>query len=180
MLASNLYVLHPTPHDYFQPAVVISGGLTGAGRWPRGCRCCCGSRWRWSRASRAARAFARRSLTGLWPRRAALVLILFFGCFTVIFGTSACSATCWPGFLSWGYTFGLIALAALAGGLLTYDGVARGPDQLGPRPARRGASLLHPWQGEALIVLVAGELVARARAAGHASTCRAHGGQRSA
>src|SRR6478672_10439273 len=30
-LVSNLFVLHDTPADYFQPAVVISGGLTALG-----------------------------------------------------------------------------------------------------------------------------------------------------
>ena len=34
VLSSNLYVLHPTPHDYFQPAVLISGGLTALGMAP--------------------------------------------------------------------------------------------------------------------------------------------------
>ncbi len=48
------------------------------------------------------------------------MLSLFFGCFTVIFGTFGVLGDLFPGFLSWGYTFGLIALAALVGGLLTY------------------------------------------------------------
>ena len=160
VLASNLYVLHPTPHDYFQPAVVISGGLTALGMAP----------WLslllWKPVAVvtcfwAARAFAWRSLTGLWPRRAALVLILFFGCFTVVFGTVGVLGDLWPGFVSWGYTYGLIALAALAGGLLTYDKASReGRISWVPGLLGVAASLLHPWQGEALIALiVASELV---------------------
>src|SRR5438270_12838676 len=34
VLVSNLYVLRDTPADYFQPAVVISGGLTALGLAP--------------------------------------------------------------------------------------------------------------------------------------------------
>jgi hypothetical protein len=154
VLASNLYVLRPTPHDYFQPAVVISGGLTALGVAP----------WLtlllWKPVAVvtgfwAARSFAHRSLSGLWSRRAALVLSLFFGCFTVIFGDVGVLGDLFPGFLSWGYTFGLIALAALVGGLLTYSSALR-ERRISWLPGLLGAaaSLLHPWQGEALIVLV--------------------------
>ena len=60
-----------------------------------------------------------------------------------------------PGFLSWGYTFGLIALAAMVGGLLTHDRASR-ERRVAWAPGLLGAiaSLLHPWQGEALIALV--------------------------
>ena len=34
LLASNMFVLRSTPHDYFQPAVVISGGLSALGLSP--------------------------------------------------------------------------------------------------------------------------------------------------
>ena len=94
-LASNLFVLRSTPADYFQPAVVISGGLTALGMAP----------WLslllWKPVAVVAfffavRAYARRSLTGVWPRRAVLVLALFFGSFTRVYGTAACSATCSP------------------------------------------------------------------------------------
>jgi hypothetical protein len=160
ILASNLYVLRSTPHDYFQPAVLISGGLTALGVAP----------WLslllWKPVAVvtgfwAARSFANRSLAGLWSRRAALVLSLFFGSFTVIFGTVGVLGDLFPGFLGWGYTFGLIALAALVGGLLTYDRALR-ERRISWLPGLLGASasLLHPWQGEALIVLViVGELV---------------------
>ena len=34
VLSSNLFVLRATPHDYFQPAVVISGAITALGVAP--------------------------------------------------------------------------------------------------------------------------------------------------
>src|SRR5436305_3996637 len=34
LLASNLFVLRPTPADYFQPAVVVSAGLSALGLAP--------------------------------------------------------------------------------------------------------------------------------------------------
>jgi hypothetical protein len=160
VLTSNLFVLRSTPHDYFQPAVLVSGGFTALGMAP----------WLslllWKpvavvAAFWAARSFARRSLTGLWPRRAALVLILFFGCFTVVFGRVGVLGDLFPGFLSWGYSFALLALAALAGALVTHERASReGAISWLPGLLGATASLLHPWQGEALIVLViAGELI---------------------
>src|SRR5207244_3876702 len=86
VLSSNLFVLRATPHDYFQPAVVISGAITALGVAPQL------SLLVWKPVAVvagfwAARSYTRRSLTGLWARRSALVLCLFFGCFTVIFGS---------------------------------------------------------------------------------------------
>jgi hypothetical protein len=160
LLSSNLFVLRATPHDYFQPAVLISGGVTALGVAP----------WltllMWKPVAVlagfwAARAFVNRSLEGRWERRVGLVLCLFFGCFTVIFGDFSVLGDLFPGFLSWGYTFGLIALAAMVGGLLTHDRAGREQRILWmPGVLGAVASLLHPWQGEALIVLVlGGELV---------------------
>jgi hypothetical protein len=154
LLSSNLFVLRATPHDYFQPAVVISGAITALGVAP----------WLslllWKPVAViagfwAARSYTRRSLTGLWTRRSALVLCLFFGCFTVIFGNLGVLGDLFPGFLSWGYTFGLIALAAMVGGLLGHDRASR-DGRIDWTPGLLGAlaSLLHPWQGEALIALV--------------------------
>ena len=76
LLASNLFVLRGTQADYFNPAVVVSGGLTALGMAP----------WLslllWKPVAVigfffAVRAFVWRLLSGLWPRRAALVLALF-------------------------------------------------------------------------------------------------------
>jgi hypothetical protein len=160
ILVSNLFVLRSTPTDYFQPAVVISGGLTALGMAP----------WLslllWKPVAVigfffAVRAFASRLLTGLWPRRAALVLALFFGSFTNVYGHFSVLGDLFPGFLSWGYVFGLLALAAMVWAL-----VAHHDSRLnGRRLWLAGllgcvATLLHPWNGELLIAMVvAAELV---------------------
>lgn len=160
VLVSNLFVLRDSPADYFQPAVVVSGGLTALGIAP----------WLslllWKPVAVVAfffavRAYARRSVAGTWPRRAALVLTLFFGSFTLVYGTWSVLGDLFPGFLSWGYVFGLMALAAMVWGLVAYDD-ARGNGRRLWVPGALGAlaTLLHPWNGELLIALVvAAELV---------------------
>ena len=160
LLASNLWVLRDTPADYFQPAIVISGGLTALGIAP----------WLtlllWKPVAVVAfffvaREYVNRSMTGLWARRAALALALFFGSFTVVFGSFSVLGDLFPGFLSWGYVFGLIALAAMVGALLVYDR-ARAAGRLAWTPGLLGAlaGLLHPWNGELLILVVdLGELL---------------------
>ncbi len=159
-LASNLFVLRDTPADYFQPAVVISGGLTALGVSP----------WLslllWKPVAvlaffLAVRTYARHSVAGVWPRRAVLVLALFFGCFTDVYGSFSVLGDLFPGFLSWGYTFGLLALAVMVWALVAYEDARHREGSLW-RPAALGAlaSLLHPWNGELLIALVvAAELV---------------------
>jgi hypothetical protein len=160
LLASNMFVLRSTPADYFQPAVVISGGLAALGMAP----------WLtlllWKPVAVvltffAVREFAYRNLDGLWARRVAIVLALFFGSFTVIYGSFSVIGDLFPGFLSWGYTFGLMALALMTWSLLLYDR-ARGDGRITWIPGLLGAvaSLLHPWHGELLIgTLVVAELL---------------------
>jgi hypothetical protein len=116
-LVSNLFVLRDTPADYFQPAVVISGGLTALGV-PVSL-----SLLLWKPVAVvtfffAVRAYAQRSVTGTWPRRTVLVLALFFGSFTLVYGTWSVLGDLFPGFLSWGYTFGLMALALMVWALV--------------------------------------------------------------
>src|SRR5690242_2956168 len=159
-LVSNLFVLHSTPADYFQPAVVISGGLTALGMAP----------WLalllWKPVAVlafffAVWAYAARSVTGLWPRRAVLVLALFFGSVTLVYGQWSVLGDLFPGFLTWGYVFGLMALAAMVWALVTYED-ARTTGRRLWLPGLLGglASLLHPWNGELLMALVvAAELV---------------------
>jgi hypothetical protein len=108
------------------------------------------------------REYAHRSLSGTWPRRAALTLGLFFGSFTVIYGSWGVLGDLFPAFLSWGYTFGLLALAAMMFALFAYER-ARAQATAGGRamlwaPALLGAlaSSLHPWQGELLILIIVG------------------------
>jgi hypothetical protein len=163
LLASNLYVLGNTPADYFQPAVVISALLTALGMAP----------WLalllWKPVAVAAaffavRSFARHSLRGTWPRRAALALGLFFGSVSIIYGSSGIVGDLYPAFLSWGYTFGLLAIATMLFALLQY---AR--QRSAWTAALLGAltSSLHPWQGELLVVIIVGtELVMRRDAPG--------------
>jgi hypothetical protein len=153
VLASNLFVIHRTPTDYFQPLIAISGGFAALGVPP----------WLvlllWKpvaviSAFVVVLAYARRCLTGQWQRRAALVLGLFFGSWGVL-------GDLWLPLWSWGYPFGLIAIAAVGAALLLYDR-ARAANRVAWAPALLGAlaSSLHPWQGEALILIIVGAEVA--------------------
>jgi hypothetical protein len=159
-LVSNLFVLHATPADYLQPAVLISGGLTALGVAP----------WLslllWKPVAvitffLAVRAYVDRSLAGRWPRRTALVLALFFGSFTGVYGTVNVLGDLFPGFLTWGYVFGVLALAAMVAALVAYgDAVATGRRIWLAGLLGATASALHPWNGELLIaMMVAAEAV---------------------
>jgi len=160
VLVSNLFVLHPTPHDYFQPAIAISGALSALGLAPSV------SLLLWKPVAVAVtffvtRAYANRILTDRLARRAALVLALFFGSFTYVYGSVGTIGDLFPGFLAWGYPFALLGLAAMVGGLLLYDR-ARRADSLSWWAGALGAvaSLLHPWNGTLLIAaIVGGELM---------------------
>jgi hypothetical protein len=160
LLVSNMFVLRSTPHDYFQPAVALSGGLSALGLSPAV------SLLLWKPVAVGAvffsfREYIHRTLPGLWARRLALLLALFFGSFTTVYGSLGVIGDLFPGFLSWGYTFGLVALACMVAGLLTYDR-ARSAGRIAWWPGLLGllASLLHPWNGEELIMVVIGtELV---------------------
>ncbi len=156
VLVSNLFVLRSTPADYLMPAVAISGGASALGvpAWL--------ALLLWKPIAVLAiffamRAYARRMLTGLWARRAALVLGLFFGSFSLIYGSFGVLDDLLPGFQAWGYPFGLMGLAALVGALLAHDR-ARFANRLAWTPGLLGAlaSSLHPWQGELLILIVVG------------------------
>jgi hypothetical protein len=149
VLVSDLFVLRATPHDYLQPMVAISGGLTALGMAP----------WlallAWKPVALGAvflgvRAYCRRMLPGRWERRAALVLGLFAASYGVL-GEE------WLPFMSWGYLYGLVAVAALVGALVAYDR-ARWDGQKTWLAPTLGlfASWLHPWQGEVLVLVVVG------------------------
>ena len=112
VLASDLFVLRSTPHDYFQPEIAISGAITRLGLSPSV------SLLLWKPVGvlgvfLAARTYCAELLPDRFDRRAALVLALFFGSFGII-GDE------WVPFWSWGYPFGLIGIAALAAGLVAY------------------------------------------------------------
>ncbi len=158
-LASDMFVLRSTPHDYFQPVVVVAAGFSALGVVP----------WLalllWKPVAVVAafigvRAFTRHTLAERFDRRAALVLALFFGTWAVV-GDE------WMPFWSWGYPFGLIAIAAVAGALISYDR-ARAQQRLTWVAPALGmvASFTHPWQGELLVLIVIGaELVTWRRGA---------------
>jgi hypothetical protein len=166
VLASNLFVLRPTAADYFQPAVAISGGLSALGVAP----------WvsllLWKPVSvvcafYAVRMYCHRTLVGCWPRRAALVLGLFFGSFSVVYGSFSVVGDLFLGFLSWGYTFGLLAVAMMIFALLAYDRSRKtGRHVWIPGVLGALAGLLHPWQGELLVLIVVGAELAMWHATG--------------
>ncbi len=169
-LVSNLFVLHSTPANYFQPAIMVSGGLTALGVAP----------WLslllWKPVAvvtffLAVRTYVGRSLAGRWPRRTALVLTLFFGSFSSVYGAFNVLGDLSPMFLTWGYLFGVMSLAAMLAGLVAYgDARAKGRRMWLPGLLGAVASALHPWDGELLIALiVAAEavmLLGRERVAG--------------
>lgn len=155
VLSADLFVLRPTPHDYLQPMLAISGGLTAAGMAP----------WLalllWKPVAVAAifiavRAYCHSALDMRWERLAAIALGLF-AAFSGTFGDE------WLPFLSWGYPFGLVAVAAMVGAIVAYERARRGDASAWWAPALGLlASWLHPWQGELLILVVVGaELVLR-------------------
>jgi hypothetical protein len=153
----DLYVLGHTTADFFQPLLGLSAGVAALGVAPYVALLL------WKPVAivaifGAVRAYVQRTVAGLWPRRAALVLALFFGWGAVI-GDS------WIVFWSWGYPFALIALACAIGALLAYAR-ARAAGRVGLLAPLLGvlASWLHPWQGETLILILLGsELVLLAR-----------------
>lgn len=152
VLISDLFVLKSTPHDYLQPAIAISGGLTALGVAP----------WLslllWKPVAVlalffATRAFCRRMLPGRTAQQhAALALALFYGSF----GTYPAVDESLP-FLSWGYPFTVMATAALVAALVDY-GRAREQGRLTWGAPLLGllSSWFHPWQGEVLILVVLG------------------------
>lgn len=163
---ANMFVLHGTPADYFQPAVAISGGLTALGMAP----------WLalllWKPVAVLVlffgiRAYAHRSLTGVNPRRVVIALALFYGSITTVGGAWGPIGDLFPGFLSWGYPFGLISLGLALYSLVLYDR-ARRAARLAWLPPLLGAiaSSLHPWQGEELILVVLVSELLRLRADG--------------
>jgi hypothetical protein len=155
LLAANLFVLRPTPNDYLQPAVAISGAVAALGVAP----------WLalllWKPIAvlgtfLAIRAYCYRTLEGRYARRAGLTLGLLFGSFSVVYGTFGIVGDMMPDWLSWGYPFGLMAVALIVFALLGYDR-ARSAGEVVWIPGLFGAlaSALHPWQGELMILVIA-------------------------
>jgi len=165
LLISNLFVLRPTIADYFQPAIVISAGVTALGIAP----------WLalllWKPVAvsgifLATRAVVNRTIDGRGARRAALTLGLLFGSFSVVYGGFGIVGDMMSTWLSWGYPFGLMAVSLIVFGLLRYDR-ARSAGRPDPVPGLLGAlaATLHPWQAETMIVVIAGAELVRWREA---------------
>jgi hypothetical protein len=161
-LISNLYVLRPSPADYLQPAIVVSAGLLKLGVAP----------WLtlmlWKPVAvvsffAAARAAVHHVLVRRVDRRAALALALLFGSLSAVYGSLGIIGDMMPTWSSWGYPFGLIAVALIVFGLLRYNR-ARAAGRIAWAPGLLGAlaSSLHPWQGELMILVVAGAELVRA------------------
>lgn len=173
-LISNLFEIQQTPPDFFQPLVVISGGLAALGVAP----------WvallLWKPFAiggllLVARSYVHRTVDGIWGRRAALTMALFFvgwGALVAdrILHAGLAASLQWNaitndlslGFWSWGYSFGLIALTAMMAAVLSYERTrTRGGVHWAPPLLGALASSLHPWQGGTLIlVLIGAEAVA--------------------
>jgi hypothetical protein len=169
VLVSNLFMIGHTPADFFEPLIVISGGVAALGVAP----------WvallLWQPVAilvvfLAVRAYVRRALATTGGRRTALVLALFFvGSGALVaeklvdaglaarLQWSAITNDLWLGFWSWGYPFGMIALAATLFAILAYER-DRAANRVGWAPPLLGAlaSSVHPWQGGTLILVLIG------------------------
>lgn len=163
LLVSNLFVLHPTPADYFQPAIVISGALTALGV-PLTASLLLWKPIAVAGVFFAVREYLHRTVRGRLARAAALALALFFGSFTIVYGSVGPIGDLFPGFLAWGYPFSLLGLAAMVASLLTYD-TARRRQRISWVPGLLGAaaSSVHPWNGALLIAALLGAELAMAR-----------------
>jgi hypothetical protein len=161
-LISNLYVLRHSPADYFQPAIAVSAGLLKLGVAP----------WLtlmlWKPVAvvslfAATRAAVHHFFQRRIDRRVALALGLLFGSLSAVYGSLGIVGDMMPTWSSWGYPFGLIAVALIVYGLLRYDR-ARAAGQIAWAPGLLGAlaSSLHPWQGEIMVLVVAGAELVRA------------------
>lgn len=164
LLVSDLYVLHPTPHDYLEPLVALAGGLTALGVPP----------WAALVAFQplavgvlflAIRRYVHRSVSGRWERRTTLTLALFAGPFVILFSPFGPVVAEWLPFWTWGYLPGVVAVAALVGALVAYEQAMKQGRRLWLAPVLGLlASWLHPWQGEELLlILLVYELGSRTR-----------------
>jgi hypothetical protein len=166
-LSSNLFVIEPRPHDYLQPAIAISAGLTALGVAP----------WLallfWKPVAVVAiflaiRALVHRTVEGDGARLAVLALALFSTGWGALinswvgdpsFAWGGITNELWLVFWTWGYPFGLLGLAAMIGALLAYAR-DRSAGRIGVAAPLLAviASWLHPWQGETLaLILIGGE-----------------------
>ena len=170
VLISDLYELRPSAASFLHPGFLLSGALTALGVAP----------WLaylvWKPAAvvglfLAVRAYAHRIVPSRSGRRAALILALFFvptaAFITSIAGQSpnfyllGIEVEMWPGTWLWGYSFTVLAVAAIPAALLLYER-DRGRRRIGAAAPLLGmlCSWFQPWQGATLLgTLVVTELL---------------------
>jgi hypothetical protein len=162
-LIGDEFVLRPTPADYLQPAILLSGLLVRAGvaSWL--------ALMLWKPVAvlaiaLAAIALSRRCFERTFDRRAALVLALFYASLSDVnhsLGVIGDMMSMWQ---SWGYPFGLIAAALITVGLIGYaDARDRRAATIVPGLLGALAGALHPWQGELMFLIVVIAELCRAR-----------------
>jgi hypothetical protein len=168
-LASDPFQIAPSPADFFQPLMFVSGRLVALGLAP----------WLalllWTPVSvlgllAVTVALTRATLPSPGARASALALALLYvgpGAFIFDHLLDSHSATALRfhqitfdvslGFWSWGYSFGLIAVAAATGALLAHAGRRGSGRSLWPVAALAAlAGSQHPWQGAEVILTIAG------------------------
>lgn len=156
VLVSDMYVLRPTAADYFQPAIVLSGLLVRAGV----------ASWLalllWKPVAvvglfAAVRALVHHCFERRFDRRVALVLVLLYASLTPLYGSLNVVGDMMPMWLSWGYVFGLMAIALMVFAMLRYVRAReRGQIAWAPGLLAALAASLHPWQGELMILIIVG------------------------
>ena len=153
VLVSDLFVLRGTPHDYLQPAIVVSGGLVAIGvpAWL--------ALLVWQPVAvggvfLGTRALIHDQLRGPLARRAALTLAL-------LGGSIGAFQDLWLPWWTCGYVFGVLSLGAMVASLLSYEHATRCGASVWPSALLAGLSTwLHPWQGAVLGLIILGAEIA--------------------
>ncbi len=113
-------LLHARGGDLGRPHRARGSGLAR--------RCCCGSRLPWWPRSSPFAPTRTAAWAGSGSGGVRSCLGLFFGSVTIIYGSVGHVGDLFPPFLSWGYTFGLLALAAM---MFALRGLRRVPTEAG-------------------------------------------------
>jgi hypothetical protein len=174
---SDPFTIGSSPSDYLHPGIAISGLLVRAGMTPG---------WAylaWKPVAivvlfAGSRRYVRASLSGLWGRRIALVLCLFYISPAWVVATwlhlthwapisllQSIDTEIWPVIYLWGYPFTAIAIGLLAFALVAYERDRR-THKVGAAAPLLGfmCAWLQPWQAATLIgIVVLTELILRLR-----------------